>query len=141
VRQEHHCDRHQLQRHVIGSGAGSGGRQCYAVVDRRDVGGRCDDGKGRGVRVLAGDTSTIPARAETSALASSQGTAVAAGATIALNVIGWEFSGTGGLLAATVDTLLGSDVATWTDPFPTDVTASGNTANVTARITDSTTSA
>ena len=93
------------------------------------------------IQVLAGDTSTITARAETSALASSQGTAVAAGATIALNVIGWEFSGTGGLLAATVDTLLGSNVANWTDPFPTDVTASGSTANVTAKITDSTISA
>ena len=56
-------------------------------------------------------------------------------------MIGWEFSGAGGLLAATLDTLLGSDVATWTDPFPSNVTASGNTANVTAKITDSTISA
>ena len=55
-------------------------------------------------------------------------------------MIGWEFGGAGGILAASVDTLLGSDAADWTDPFPTDVTASGG-SNVVAKIISSNISA
>ena len=95
------------------------------------------------VQVLAGDTSTVTARAETSALANGGNTAASAAATIALNTIGWQFAGgVSGILAASVDTLVGNGGSSdWTDEFPSSVTASGNTTNVTAKIVNSTISA
>ena len=91
------------------------------------------------VQVLAGDTSTITARAETSALASSSGNSAAIGATIALNTIGWGYSGSGGLLAATVDTILGT--SGWTDDAASNSTPTATgatTTDVTAKIVNST---
>ncbi len=89
------------------------------------------------VQVLAGDSSTITSRAETSASATGTSTAVGIAGTISLNAIGWTIGTTdGGLLGATVGTLLGTN-SFWTDNAPTDPTASGNSANVTAKITNS----
>ena len=89
------------------------------------------------VQVLAGDTSTITARAETSALASGGGNSAAVGATIALNTIGWQLSGN--LLTATVDTILGT--SGWTDDSAANSTPTANgatTTDVTAKIVNST---
>src|SRR5262249_52790706 len=74
------------------------------------------------IQVLAGDTSTITAHAETSALASSGGTI--AGATIALNTVGWQQSGNP--LTATVDTILGT--GGWTDESASNHTPTANGA-------------
>ncbi|HLZ07831.1 MAG TPA: hypothetical protein VKT80_04535, partial [Chloroflexota bacterium] len=76
------------------------------------------------IQILAGDTSSVTSRAETSASSSGSSTAVGVAATLALNSIGWTSTG---LLGATIGTLLGSS-SFWTEAA----------TNVTAKITDST---
>ncbi len=85
------------------------------------------------VQVLAGDSSSVTARAETSTIASGNSTSVSVAGTIALNAIGWSFdtgqpggAGAEAIAGATLGTIVGSN-SFWTDNAPSDPTAPGPT--------------